>query len=145
MTSRSHFALVAVLFSVAACGKQVQGERCLLSNGNDDCDDGLTCVKADTLQDNTTDRCCPTTSAPTDSRCAPRKLTHSLGTGATSSTGGATSNGGQSAGGNGGTAAGGGAGKPGAGGTAGQPAAGGGAGKPAVPSTGGGATGGAKG
>jgi hypothetical protein len=68
----------ALVLSAVGCGRQKEGERCLLANGDADCDanDDLLCTPASTLRgddDDKVDRCCPPPGIqPSDSRCAPR-------------------------------------------------------------------------
>lgn len=52
---------VGVLAIVSACSNYGEGERCEITNGNDDCANGLVCTSAKALAQpyNTSDRCCP--------------------------------------------------------------------------------------
>lgn len=60
---------IAVL-TVPGCAQQGEGERCdSAKNGNEDCDSGLTCVRAGELSDKITDRCCPAEGSESDKRC----------------------------------------------------------------------------
>src|SRR5690606_30663602 len=67
----------AVALSTIGCGRQKEGERCLLLNGNADCDanEDLICTPAGELRggDDEIDRCCPSPNTqPSDARCARR-------------------------------------------------------------------------
>lgn len=46
---------------IGGCSRQAEGERCSLSNGNDDCEGNLICTNATLLRqgDDEVDRCCP--------------------------------------------------------------------------------------
>jgi len=59
---------VAVL-SIPGCSQQGEGERCDSTNGDADCNAGLTCVPKAKLLVNLTDRCCPAENTESDSRC----------------------------------------------------------------------------
>jgi hypothetical protein len=69
-------ATILLFASLPSCSKQGEGDRCLRSNGNSDCDSGLVCVASDELADSaknpqfSTDRCCPEDGHSSDSRCA---------------------------------------------------------------------------
>jgi hypothetical protein len=77
--------LVAAVFP--ACSKRGEGERCDNTNaGNDDCEDGLICVEANDLADDSADRCCPPDFAGSGP-CA-RGVTGTGGTGGGAGTGG---------------------------------------------------------
>lgn len=95
------FALAVALAAVApaSCGKQGEGERCTVENGNEDCDTGLVCVSGAELGQSS-DVCCPE-SGSEDKRCNPL-----VGTGGGGGTGGTptttTTQGGGGAGGTGG-------------------------------------------
>lgn len=67
------FALSAPL--LFGCGRQSEGERCSLLNGDRDCDAGLVCTPANELRggDDQVDRCCPPDErSDADPRCRPR-------------------------------------------------------------------------
>jgi hypothetical protein len=66
--------ITAASFSMIGCGRQQEGQRCVLENGDRDCADGLVCTDDTTLRgDDLVDRCCPEAEEDiTDSRCAPR-------------------------------------------------------------------------
>ena len=51
----------AVLGGIAACSNQGEGERCEITNGDDDCKtgEGLICTRASDLSNSNSDRCCP--------------------------------------------------------------------------------------
>ncbi len=72
--------MVGVVGSFVGCGLQKQGERCSLTNGNSDCENGgssLFCTEAATLRGGTdkVDRCCPHPDIePSDTRCAKRTV-----------------------------------------------------------------------
>jgi hypothetical protein len=121
------FVTALAVLSAPGCSQQGEGERCdLEKNGDADCNDGLTCIKATDLHDGITDRCCPADGTESDSRCTRATIMASGG----SSSGGTSSS---AAGGAGaaGEASGGAAGAIGAvGGAAGEPN--GGAGTPAT-------------
>lgn len=52
--------MAAVFVALAsACSNMSEGERCNVTNGSDDCADGLICYKADQLNGTVSDRCCP--------------------------------------------------------------------------------------
>jgi hypothetical protein len=57
---------------LTGCGKQGEGERCSILNGNQDCEGSLICVRADDLRSSDdVSRCCPSdASSASDSRCA---------------------------------------------------------------------------
>jgi hypothetical protein len=92
------FILLAILgATIWACSRQGEGERCVLSNANADCESGLECTPADKLADtvtvNPTERCCPPDGNTwSDARCD-RRTRHTAATGGASATGGATSSG----------------------------------------------------
>jgi len=65
-------ALFTLLFVVAGCAKQGEGDRCLRSNGDNDCASGLVCVASDDLAEQSADRCCPEDGHSSDSRCTLR-------------------------------------------------------------------------
>jgi len=65
-------ALCSLLFVIAGCAKQGEGDRCLRSNGNGDCASGLVCIASDDLAEQTADRCCPEDGHSSDSRCTLR-------------------------------------------------------------------------
>jgi len=52
---------LGVLAVLSACSNYGEGERCETLNGNDDCENGLTCTPANQLVApfNSSDRCCP--------------------------------------------------------------------------------------
>jgi hypothetical protein len=52
------FAAFAAIVT-AACTNSREGERCDVKNGNDDCAEGLKCMRAGELSNVTSDRCCP--------------------------------------------------------------------------------------
>jgi hypothetical protein len=52
-------ALVGGEIALTACSNYAEGERCQIGNGNDDCDDGLTCTPSSQLVGSNSDRCCP--------------------------------------------------------------------------------------
>ncbi len=73
---------VSIVVLALACSKQGEGERCVLTNGNQDCDDNLTCMEPVAAAADICDprlanqnncmpyRCCyPAPQVPTDSRC----------------------------------------------------------------------------
>jgi hypothetical protein len=89
------------LLLAAGCSEQAEGERCSSAkNGDGDCDEGLTCVLSDQLQDGSIgDRCCAPDGAPIgDARCTRKTGTGSStgGTGSGSGGGGGTSGSGTS-------------------------------------------------
>jgi hypothetical protein len=53
--------LLAGIGAFTACSQQKEGEICNFANGNDDCDtdNNLACYEARTLNNTTSDRCCP--------------------------------------------------------------------------------------
>lgn len=60
---------------LGGCSRQQEGERCSLSNGNDDCEGNLICTNATLLRqgDDEVDRCCPENLESTSvSQCARR-------------------------------------------------------------------------
>jgi hypothetical protein len=82
MTIRKLVSLTVSIVALAfACSKQGEGERCVSSNLNQDCDDNLTCMKppgngSDACETPTAsrynckpNRCCYAGQIPTDSRC----------------------------------------------------------------------------
>jgi hypothetical protein len=97
-------ALAGSVFALAAasgCSLQGEGERCdFKANSNADCNDGLVCTEARTLQNGAdkTDRCCPPGGG--TGRCAVGPM---IGTGGATGTGG-SSGAGAGGGGNGGSA-----------------------------------------
>ncbi len=97
---------IAALMTVAAaaslaggCSRQSEGERCSLTNGDEDCDGSLVCTQAEELQlDDGVDRCCPPQGdAFSDSRCTPRIGGGSSG--GSTGAGGGTGQGGENVGG----------------------------------------------
>lgn len=92
---------LAAALLVSACGRQGEGERCVLANGNLDCNADLECKPSSSLRFGAdgVSRCCPTTGY-NDDLCTPGK---SGGSGGSSN-----GSGGQNAGGEGGGAQGGG-------------------------------------
>lgn len=93
------FGLLALGASVftPACGRQGEGERCSLQNGDNDCDGSLVCTPASRLRGDGVDRCCPeSASSYDDVRCTPRIGGSGGGTGS-GGEGGATGEGGASA------------------------------------------------
>lgn len=80
-SNSSRLLTVALLLSVVVgCGRQKEGERCALTNGDSDCVEALLCTEAETLRggEDGVDRCCPDPdSSPSDSRCALRTSTGS--------------------------------------------------------------------
>ncbi|MGE5789160.1 MAG: hypothetical protein ACM3ZE_31515 [Myxococcales bacterium] len=81
------YAFVTLLM-VAACSRQGEGERCLTSNGDSDCEPGLVCTAASNLReydpqkpnDYIADRCCPDPTEPEspDPRCQRRTRTSQM-------------------------------------------------------------------
>ncbi len=76
---RTSSILLTFVTVLVACGKQGEGETCVRSNGDADCDSGLVCVAASKLEDSSTsreyaaDRCCPKDeSDSSDPRCERR-------------------------------------------------------------------------
>lgn len=67
-----------LVLGAVGCGRQKEGERCLLTNGDSDCDtdDNLLCTPHSALRggdEDQVDRCCPPPGIqPSDARCAPR-------------------------------------------------------------------------
>jgi hypothetical protein len=83
----------AVLALSAGCSKQGEGERCsIAANFSEDCEDGLVCTAASTLNNpegTPVDRCCPPPGEKIgDARCLPNTGTPGGGTGGTGGTGG---------------------------------------------------------
>lgn len=121
MAIRKLISLVTLVVFAFACSKQGEGDRCASSNGDQDCDDGLTCQApaggrneclnptSDAIDCLPTRCCYPAPQVPTDSRCigysvaAPTIATGgsnaagSSAGGNSSATGGSTSAGGTSA------------------------------------------------
>jgi hypothetical protein len=63
------FTLITAIATVA-CTNSREGQRCDVKNGNDDCVEGLKCVRAGELNNVTSDRCCPVdTTLATDPAC----------------------------------------------------------------------------
>ena len=63
------FSLIAATVTVA-CINSREGERCDVKNGNDDCVEGLKCMRAGELNKVMSDRCCPIdTTTATDPAC----------------------------------------------------------------------------
>lgn len=63
--------IVAALFLIAAapgCSRQAEGDRCDSQNGNADCEDGLVCRTAGSLNA-PSDVCCPATGEATTAAC----------------------------------------------------------------------------
>ncbi|HEY5957677.1 MAG TPA: hypothetical protein VIV60_14030, partial [Polyangiaceae bacterium] len=94
------FLLVAILgTTIWACSRQGEGERCVLSNANADCESGLECTPADKLNQNNltgeeykTERCCPPDGQTwSDSRCDRKTRGTPAGSGGASATGGTSS------------------------------------------------------
>lgn len=93
----------ASLFILAACSRQGEGERCLTSNGDADCEPGLVCTAASNLReyenqkthDYAADRCCPDPTEPEspDPRCQ-RRTRNSQTDNPTESIGGSAGSGG---------------------------------------------------
>lgn len=84
-------ALGAVATLFGGCTRQSEGERCSISNGDEDCDGSLVCTPASDLQQggDGVDRCCPPAGDSVgDSRCNPR-VGGGSGTGGASGSGGA--------------------------------------------------------
>lgn len=52
-------AVIAMVAVASACSNNGEGERCQADNGNDDCVDGLQCVRSQELPNTSADRCCP--------------------------------------------------------------------------------------
>jgi hypothetical protein len=107
------------LAASGGCSRMSEGERCDFTNaGDQDCDDGLVCVKADELINggNNADRCCPPANeSQSDPTCVRSTVVPGAGgsSGAGGSTGGSASGAaGESAGGMGGTPSGGEGGTP---------------------------------
>lgn len=100
---------LAVALNLPACSNQSEGQVCNIENGNEDCEEGLTCISKTQLL-GTSDICCPATGS-THPACIPDTATggvsssssasSSSGAGGTGGTGGAGGSGG--AGGQGGT------------------------------------------
>jgi hypothetical protein len=66
------FVSVVALMSAPGCSQQGEGERCDdAKNGDLDCDDGLVCVKASQLRDQTADRCCAVSETDRTGLCTP--------------------------------------------------------------------------
>ena len=65
------FAFVSALavLSMPGCSQQAEGERCDATNGDTDCNDGLSCIPKEKLLEGITDRCCPAENTESDSRC----------------------------------------------------------------------------
>ena len=105
-------------FLLPACGKQGEGQRCDVANGNDDCEDGLVCTKKKDLG-TLSDICCPPAGVPASDLACAGGLKTDAGAGGSGGSGGA-------AGGHGGS--GGAAGHGGSGGAAGHGGSGGAAG-----------------
>lgn len=65
----------AIVYATA-CSNNGEGERCDFLNGNDDCINGLQCVKSDQLVNSSADRCCPVDrSTATSVACKPGTAT----------------------------------------------------------------------
>jgi hypothetical protein len=89
------FVTALAVLSAPGCSQQGEGERCDVNkNGDADCNDGLTCVKANDLHDGITDRCCPAEGTESDTRCTRATVMASGG----SSSGGTSSSGAGAAG-----------------------------------------------
>ncbi|MES1183481.1 MAG: hypothetical protein ABUL60_06675 [Myxococcales bacterium] len=89
------FVTALAVLSAPGCSQQGEGERCdLEKNGDADCNDGLTCIKATDLHDGITDRCCPAEGTESDTRCTRATIMASGG----SSSGGTSSSGAGAAG-----------------------------------------------
>ena len=128
MSSRRRFvSLLLAAWAAFACAKQGEGERCnATTNGNQDCESHLVCVKAtDLANTGVGDRCCP----PEGQNPGVDICIRSAGTGGTGATDGGSGSAGQAG-------SDGGAGASGAGGTAGQAGSGGSAGSGGAPDAG---------
>jgi len=81
--------VVSATLLSAGCGRQPQGERCSLKNGDLDCNSDLKCTPSTNLRNGAdgVDRCCPASTSPDDDRCATGRSGAGTG-GGTSSDGG---------------------------------------------------------
>jgi len=95
----SRLSTLLLLLAVGACARQGEGDTCLTSNGNGDCDSGLVCVAADKLAENNkmlsdyqANRCCPSDRTSSNSHCKLSDSTNIVsqtgGTGGTSTSAG---------------------------------------------------------
>ena len=103
----SRLSTLLLLLAVGACARQGEGDTCLTSNGNGDCESGLVCVAADKLAENNkmlsdyqANRCCPSDRTSGNSHCKLKDsasvVTETGGTGGTSTSAGGSSVGGAS-------------------------------------------------